>query len=175
MRNFMHTPGPWHALIADLLAHPAVGETADHMHHGIPKADHLLRSVRYAWHIAGWLRADRVVCVRAALVHDIDSRLGTLRTHGAIAARWAAARGESPAVCHAITSHMYPLGPAPRTREAWVLVLADKAATLGDARQFVAGLFDGTSLATRRRLRASDPWLATRPARWHLRLRRRTR
>ncbi len=171
----MRTPGPWHALIADLLAHPAVGETADHMHHGIPKADHLLRSVRYAWHIAGWLRADRVVCVRAALVHDIDSRLGTLRTHGAIAARWAAARGESPAVCHAITSHMYPLGPAPRTREAWVLVLADKAATLGDARQFVAGLFDGTSLATRRRLRASDPWLATRPARWHLRLRRRTR
>ncbi len=171
----MHTPGPWHALIADLLAHPAVGETADHMHHGIPKADHLLRSVRYAWHIAGWIRADRVVCVRAALVHDIDSRLGTLRTHGAIAARWAAARGESPAVCHAITSHMYPLGPAPRTREAWVLVLADKAATLGDARQFVAGLFDGTSLATRRRLRASDPWLATRPARWHLRLRRRTR
>jgi len=166
MTRALHADGPWNALIADLLAHPAVGETAGHMHHSIPKYDHLLRSVRYSWHIAGWLRADRAVCVRAALVHDIDSRLGTLRTHGAIAARWAAERGESPAVCHAITSHMYPLGPPPQTREAWVLVLADKAATLGDARQFLAGLLDGTSLAARRRLRASDPWLAARPPRW---------
>ena len=31
-------------LIADLLAHPKVLETRDHMHHSIPKHAHLLRS-----------------------------------------------------------------------------------------------------------------------------------
>jgi hypothetical protein len=55
-------------------------------------------------------------------------------------------KGEDAAVCAAIESHMYPLGPAPTSREAWVLVLADKAASLGDIKQFLVGLIDGSSL-----------------------------
>src|SRR5690242_18894955 len=103
----------WH--IADLLAHPKVLETHDHMHHRIAKHDHLLRSVKYSTRFARLLRADERICARAAMIHDIDSRLGTLRTHGAVAARWAAAQGETHEVCAAIVSHMYPLGPAPTT------------------------------------------------------------
>lgn len=147
------------SLIADLLSHPKVLETQAHLHHSISKHDHLLRSVRYSSRFARLLGADERICVRAAILHDIDSRYGTLANHGGIAARWAADHGECQEVCTAIVSHMYPLGgPAPATREAWVLALADKAASLGDMRQFVIGLFTGDSITVRRRLRASDPF-----------------
>jgi HD superfamily phosphodiesterase len=151
-----------HSLIADLLTHPKVLETRDHMHHGVPKHDHLLRSVRYSYRFARLMRADLQTCLRAAIVHDIDSRLGTLTTHGAVAAEWARREGESEAVCAAIISHMYPLGPAPTTREGWVLTLADKAASLADLGAFVKGVFTGHSLRERKRLRASDPHYAHR-------------
>src|SRR5215510_6641525 len=159
-------------LIADLLNHPKVLETRDHMHHSIPKHDHLMRSVKYSYRFARLLRADERICLRAAIVHDIDSRQGTLTTHAAVAARWAADQGEPDAVCQAIVSHMYPFGPAPTTREGWVLVLADKAASLGDFKQFVRGLLNGSSLTIRRRLRASDPhYRARRPLSGRLRRR----
>jgi HD superfamily phosphodiesterase len=159
--------------ITDLLAHPKVIETRDHMHHSIPKHDHLLRSVKYSSRFAKLLRADLRTCMRAAMIHDIDSRLGTLTTHGAVAARWAAEQGEPEAVCRAIISHMYPLGPLPRSREAWVLVLADKAASLGDFRQYLRGLINGSSQQTRRRLELSDPYYCRRPRHPHRRLLRR--
>lgn len=145
-------------LIADLIEHPKVLETRDHIHHSISKHDHLMRTVKYSARIARLLRADERICVRAACIHDIDSRFGTLTTHGAIAAEWAAAQGEPDEVCLAIVSHMFPFGPAPTTREAWVLVLADKMASLGDFKQFVRGLSNGSSLEARRRLRDSDPF-----------------
>lgn len=148
--------------ISDLLNHPKVLETRDHLHHSIPKHDHLLRSVRYSYRFARLLRADVRTCLRAAIVHDIDSRFGTLTNHGEIAAKWAAEQGEPNEVCTAIVSHMYPFGPAPTTREAWVLVFADKAASLGDFAQLVSGLFTGRSLAERRRLCASDPFYCKR-------------
>lgn len=144
--------------IADLLNHPKVVETRHHLHHSIPKHDHLLRSVRFSYRLAQMLGADERVCARAALIHDIDSRYGTLTTHGAIAARWAAEQGESDEVCRAIISHMYPFGPSPTSREAWVLVLADKAASVGDIKQFVIGLADGRSWRIRRQLQQSDPF-----------------
>jgi len=155
--------------IADLLTHPKVQETRYHLHHSISKHDHLLRSVKFSYRIARLLRANTRVCVRAAMVHDIDSRLGTLTTHGAVAARWAAEQGEPEEVCKAIVSHMYPFGPAPTTREGWVLVLADKAASVGDLSQFLLGLFDGSSLQKRRQLRESDPFYRDRPRRLPLR------
>jgi putative nucleotidyltransferase with HDIG domain len=151
-----------HSSIVDLLAHPKVVETQNHIHHSIPKYDHLMRSVRYSYRLAPVLRADRRICMRAAILHDIDSRYGTLTTHGSIAARWAASLGECERVCHVIESHMYPFGPAPKTREAWVLVIADKLASLSDMTHFVGGLFTGKSIAERRRLRSSDPFFASR-------------
>ncbi len=147
-----------HSIIHDLLSHPKVMETRHHLHHSIPKHDHLMRSARYSYRLAPMLGANRHICVRAAILHDLDSRLGTLTTHGAIAARLAAELGEPPEVCDAIVSHMYPLGPAPTTREGWVLVVADKLASLSDLTHFVRGLFTGRSLAVRRRLRKTDPY-----------------
>ena len=161
-----------HSSIADLLTHPKVVETRDHLHHSIPKYDHLIRSVKYSYRLAPMMRADRRICMRAAILHDIDSRYGTLTTHGTIAARWAATQGECERVCMAIESHMYPLGPAPKTREAWVLVVADKLASLTDLSHFVSGLITGKTIATRRRLRASDPFYTPRKSPFHRWLKR---
>ncbi len=152
-----------YTIIEDLLAHTKVEETRDHIHHHIPKHEHLLRSARLAYRLAPLLRADQRVCTRAAILHDIDSRLGTSATHGAIAARFAAEIGEPPAVASAIVSHMYPIGPTPTTREGWVLVLADKLASVGDLSQFVRGLLSGNSLHILRRLRTTDPYYMRRP------------
>jgi len=46
-----------------------------------------------------------------------------------------------------------------------VLVLADKAASLGDIKQFLVGLIDGSSLMNRRRLRETDPYYRQRARR----------
>ncbi len=145
--------------LSDLLRHPTFLETHFQLHHGGRKSDHLRRSARYAAWIAGLMGADRRVCARAALLHDLHSRLGTLSTHGAIAAEVAAQMGEREAVCLAITPHMYPLGPAPTTLEGWVLVIADKVASVVDGLHFVALLVSGESGRTRRMLREVDPYL----------------
>lgn len=153
-----------HVVIADLLSHPRVTETRDHIHHSVPKHDHLMRVARYSYHLAPMMGADRRTAVRAAVLHDLDSRLGTLTTHGAIAARVAAEMGEPEAVSQAIVSHMYPLGPRPTTREGWVLVVADKIASLTDLTAFVGGLFTGRSLRVRKQLCCTDPFYATHHA-----------
>ncbi len=151
--------------ITDLLSHPRVVETRDHMHHSVPKHDHMLRVARYSYYLAPVLGADRRTATRAAILHDLDSRLGTLTTHGAIAARVAAEMGEPDAVSRAIVSHMYPFGPRPTSREGWVLVVADKIASLSDLTSFLGGLFTGRSLQVRRRLCSTDPFYAARVTR----------
>lgn len=151
-----------HSIITDLLEHPKVIETRQHMHHSLSKHDHLARTARISYKLARVMRADVRVCVRAAMIHDIDSRLGTLTTHGRIAAEWAASQGECHEVCHAIETHMYPFGPKPRTREAWVVSLADKAASLTDLTLMVSGMVTGHTWHRRRRLQQSDPHFAER-------------
>lgn len=148
------------SFITDLIIHPKFLETRFLIHHHISKHDHLLRSARYSYRLAPIFRADRRTCTRAAMLHDLDSRLGTLATHGAIAARTAAHMGEPEAVCTAIRTHMFPLGPVPTSREGWVLVLADKLASLSDFSHFILGLFTGRSLMQRRMLRALDPFFS---------------
>jgi glycyl-tRNA synthetase beta chain/uncharacterized protein len=144
--------------IRDLVSHPKVVETRYLMHHNVSKQEHLLRSAKISYRIAPMFGADRRICARAALLHDLDSRLGTLRNHGHVAARVAAQMGEPEPVCRAIVPHMFPLGPAPTSREGWVLVLADKLASLYDVTHFMLGLFTGRSLRVRRALQNSDPF-----------------
>jgi HD superfamily phosphodiesterase len=148
--------------ISDLLDHPKVVETRDHMHHSLSKHDHLARTARISYRLARLTGADIRICVRAAMIHDIDSRLGTLTTHGRIAALWAATQGECDAVCHAIETHMYPFGPKPRTREAWVVSFADKAASLTDLTLMVGGMMTGHTWRRRKRLGSSDPHFVAR-------------
>jgi HD superfamily phosphodiesterase len=156
---------------ADLLDHPKVVETRMHVHHSISKHDHLTRTARISYRLARFMGADVRICVRAAMIHDIDSRLGTLRTHGSIAARWAEAQGECKEVCHAIETHMYPFGPKPQTREAWVVSIADKAASLTDLTVMLGGLVTGRTFIRRRQFRQSDPHLRMRLQRRGRRLR----
>ena len=145
--------------VDDLLEHPVFLETRYELHHNVRKSDHLLRASRYAWMLAGVVNADRRICARAGLLHDLHSRLGSWSTHGSIAASVANDIGESQDVCDAIVPHMFPLGPAPKTREGWVLTVADKAASVADALSFAANVFSGQSMANRRKLRASDRYL----------------
>ena len=154
-----------YSFLADLLDHPKVVETQQHMHHSISKHDHLARTARISYKLARLMRADIRICVRAAMIHDIDSRLGTLTTHGRIAATWAAAQGECDEVCHAIETHMYPFGPKPRTKEAWVVSLADKAASLTDLTVMVSGIMTGRTWQRRRQLKQSDPHFVARQRR----------
>jgi len=161
--------------IIDLLDHPKVVETKSHLHHSLSKHEHLLRSARISYKLARMMRADIRTCVRAAMIHDIDSRYGTLTTHGRIAAIWAASVGEDYAVCHAIETHMYPFGPVPRTREAWVVSLADKAASLTDLTICVTGMLTGRTWHRRRVLRASDPFYPGRQRRFRRRRQPRVR
>jgi glycyl-tRNA synthetase beta chain/uncharacterized protein len=135
------------------------------MHHSVPKHDHMLRVARYSYRIAPLFGADIRTAVRAAMLHDLDSRKGTLTTHGAIAAEVAAELGEPEPVSRAIVSHMYPFGPAPTTREGWVLAVADKMASFTDMTHFLSGLFTGRSLQMRRMLLESDPHFVQRRSR----------
>jgi glycyl-tRNA synthetase beta chain/uncharacterized protein len=160
------------SFLIDLLTHPKVVETQQHMHHSISKHDHLARTARISYKLARFMNADIRICVRAAMIHDIDSRLGTLTTHGRIAADWAATQGECAAVCHAIETHMYPFGPKPRTREAWVVSLADKAASLTDLTVMVSGMMTGRTWNRRRLLQQSDPHFVTRRTHKRRKLRR---
>jgi glycyl-tRNA synthetase beta chain/uncharacterized protein len=150
-----------HDFGSDLLQHPKVVETQSHVHHSIAKHEHLIRTARISYRLARMLKADIGICVRAAIIHDIDSRLGTLTTHGRIAAVWASQQGESDAVCHAIETHMYPFGPKPRTREAWVVSLADKAASLTDLTVALGGIVSKRKRAQRRELLMLDPYRQT--------------
>ena len=145
-------------LIDDLMEHPKITETRDHLHHGISKYEHLLRVTRIAYKMAHLVGADTRVCTRAGLIHDIDSRYGTLHNHGEVAARWAAENGEDQAVCEAIVSHMFPFGPAPTTLEGWVLTVADKAASVADLAAYVKGLVNGSSKERKQQLQSSDPF-----------------
>ena len=66
--------------------------------------------------------------------------------------------GEDEAVCDAIISHMYPFGPAPTTREGWILSVADKAASLADITDYVRGFINGRSRVRKQNLQKSDPF-----------------
>lgn len=145
--------------VSDLLYHPLFLETHLQLHHSVRKSEHLMRSARYAYFLAGVFRANKRVCARAGLLHDLYSRFGTWSNHGAIAASVARDMGENREVCNTIVPHMFPMGPMPRTREGWVLALADKMATVVDTAHFVAKMVNGESLRQRRMLRASDQFL----------------
>ncbi len=154
-------------LVDDLIDHPKIIEMRDHLHHGISKYDHIIRVTRFSYRIALWLNADVRVCTRAGMLHDINSRYGTLANHGEVAARWAAAQGEDPAVCEAIVSHMYPFAPAPTSREGWILTVADKAASMADLTAYVRGMLRGESQRRKRQLQLSDPFYRPKPKRLH--------
>ena len=137
----------------DILRHPRFQALRSSEHHGGENSlfDHSVDTAWCAYKLARrfHLKEERVAAVtRAAMLHDFFcydwrspshqryvrqysglKRLSRMHafTHGALAARRANRlfpldqRQKA-----AITSHMFPLAPLPRSSEAWILTLADK-------------------------------------------------
>ncbi|MBI4092886.1 MAG: HD domain-containing protein [Candidatus Kerfeldbacteria bacterium] len=127
----------------DLLRRPEIQRLArrrDH-HFRQNRLEHSLATARVAFWMARFLRADARICARAALLHDWffedraehHNRFGANVRHSIIAAANAEGLGEVGAVVEAIRTHMwiYVRGK-PRTREAWIVWMADNITWLTD-------------------------------------------
>lgn len=89
-----------------------------------------------SWLIAKKLRCDEKAAARAGLLHDFCPYDFGKRTptgeHQAFFHPKAAASNSlqkfelSQREVNAILTHMFPLGPVPRNKEAWIITLADK-------------------------------------------------
>ena len=137
----------------DILEHPRFLRLQGFIHHGENNTvfDHSLRVSRRAYEIAKKLNLpeDEVrSAARAGLLHDFfgynwrESQFRRYKSqytgwsriahmHAFVHGRLAATRaqrvfGVTEEECQAITSHMFPLSPIPRTRLAWIVSLADK-------------------------------------------------
>ncbi len=134
------------AVLGDLLSDPLVLEMKNYIQHGdVTTYDHCL-SVAYRCYEIVLRRGYRVreeELLRAAMLHDFylyDWHTvgdGSHRLHGFRHARRAAENavrylGVSAREGAAIDSHMWPLNPGrfPRTKEGWILTLADKEVSL---------------------------------------------
>ena len=110
---------------------------ASYVHH--QWTNRLMHSINVSymsWLIAKKLRCDARAAARAGLLHDFcpyDFKVKTpTGEHQAFYHPKAAAKNSletfsiSAREKDAILTHMFPLGPLPRNREAWIITLADK-------------------------------------------------
>ena len=118
-------------------------------HHWTNRFMHSLNVSYLSWLIAGKLGCDARAAARAGLLHDFcpyDFKAVTptgesqAYYHPKAAAKNSEALfGISDREREAILSHMFPLGPLPRNREAWIITLADKVcATMEGCRIAIA-------------------------------------
>lgn len=105
-------------------------------HHWTTRLMHSINVSYISWLIARKLKCDAKSVARAGLLHDFclyDFKEETptgenqLFYHPKAAAKSAAELFEiSDRERDAILSHMFPFGPLPRSREAWIITMADK-------------------------------------------------
>lgn len=105
-------------------------------HQGTDRLMHSVNVSYIAWKIAKRLRCDEKVAARAGLLHDFCPYDFGKRTptgeHQAFYHPKAAAENSTRAFSiskkekDAILTHMFPLGPIPKNKEAWIVTLADK-------------------------------------------------
>ena len=105
-------------------------------HHNTSRLTHSIHVSYLSWLLAKKLGCDEKAAARAGLLHDFCPYNFREKTP----------KGEHPAFHHpkaavenssrvfqindrerdAIRTHMFPLGPVPRNKEAWIITLADK-------------------------------------------------
>lgn len=128
----------------DLLQRPEVRRLKRRKSHHFTedRLAHSIATAKLAYRAARVLRADARVAARAGLLHDWffedrhehRNRFGANVKHGAIAAANARGIGEPSAVTEAIATHMWGyVSGAPRSREAWIVWMADNVTWLTDA------------------------------------------
>lgn len=105
-------------------------------HHWTNRLMHSVNVSYLSWMIAKKLRCDEKAAARAGLLHDFCPYDFTQKTptgehqafyHPKAAASNCMQKFElSQRELDAILTHMFPLGPVPRNKEAWIITLADK-------------------------------------------------
>lgn len=123
--------------VGDILNNKDFLRLSDYTHH--QWTNRLMHSINVSylsWLIAGKLGCDRRSAARAGLLHDFclyDFAGGTpTGEHQAFYHPKAAVKTSlqyfviSQKEQDAILAHMFPLGPLPNSREAWIITLADK-------------------------------------------------
>lgn len=129
--------------VSDLLQRPEIQKLAEKRYHHFleNRLEHSIAVAKLAYRIARATFADEVVCARAGVLHDWyeanhpehRNRVGANVHHYQISVVNAKALGESDEVLHAVHVHMWPYGRrAPKTREAWIVWLADNVTWLTD-------------------------------------------
>lgn len=122
--------------VKDLLERPEIQKLGKlHFHHFLEsRLDHSIAVAKLAYRMARALFADEVICARAGILHDWyeenrpehRNHLGANMHHYRISVENAQKLGEREEVVHAVRVHMWPYGRrVPRTREAWIVWLAD--------------------------------------------------
>lgn len=130
--------------ITDLLRRPDIQRLSrmrDH-HFQQNRLEHCIATAKLSFWAGRILRADARVCARAGLLHDWyferrgdhENRIGANVHHYLITAANARGIGESSDVIHCVETHMWPYGRrAPKTREAWIVWMADNVTWCIDA------------------------------------------
>lgn len=105
-------------------------------HHWTTRLMHSINVSYISWLIARKLKCDAKSVARAGLLHDfclydfkVETPTGEMQTfyHPKAAAKSSAELFEiSDLERDAILSHMFPFGPLPNSKEAWIITMADK-------------------------------------------------
>ena len=123
--------------VKDILENRELMQLGAFSHHqSTSRLMHSINVSYISWHIARKLGCDARMAARAGLLHDFclyDFRekppTGGFQAfyHPRVAARNSQeVFGISEREKSAILSHMFPLGPVPKNREAWIITMADK-------------------------------------------------
>ncbi|MGQ9722770.1 MAG: HD domain-containing protein [Candidatus Jordarchaeum sp.] len=97
------------------------------------RRDHCIRVGYLSFYLCKLLGGDARICARAGVLHDVGydhqqvhKPLSQIFGHARKGATIAQRIGEHPRVVEVIKTHMYPIGGAPRSREAFIVWIADK-------------------------------------------------
>ena len=131
----------------DLFLRPEVQKCSEINHHGFySRLEHMILVGKLAVYIADRLGGDKRTCARAGILHDVGQYGDGLKIEGksrfdtSWAKKYAEKIGENQDVQNIILSH-HPSYKWPKTREAYIIVLADWFASVIEWSAIITGKF----------------------------------